>query len=150
MGRCVCFARHVVVTHSGNAAGATAQVRIQNPKGEQAFEQVLKANPDGSFSGEYMLPKDAALGVYNLHIPNLGGVTFRVEEYKKPEFEVTVEVKNSGEQSGSAGVQIAVFRMGVDGKKSESESHFSRLKFAIPLLLPPGDVLKLEQRREAQ
>lgn len=76
---------------NGTAAGTTAQIRIHNPKGEQAFEQVLKANPDGGFSGEYVLPKDAALGVYNLHIPNLGGVTFRVEEYKKPEFEVTVE-----------------------------------------------------------
>ncbi len=77
--------------NDGNAAGPTAPVRIDNPKGENAFAQDVKANPDGSFSGEFTLPKDAPLGVYNLHIPNLGGVTFRVEEYKKPEFEVTVE-----------------------------------------------------------
>jgi len=76
----------------GNAAAKQALVRIQNPKGEQAFEQELKANADGSFSAEYVLPKDAPLGVYNLALPSYGGgVTFRVEEYKKPEFEVSVE-----------------------------------------------------------
>src|SRR5438105_3819381 len=31
------------------------------------------------------------LGVYQIFIPNVGGGNFRVEEYKKPEFEVTVE-----------------------------------------------------------
>ena len=31
------------------------------------------------------------LGVYQLFIPQMGGGSFRVEEYKKPEFEVTVE-----------------------------------------------------------
>ena len=34
---------------------------------------------------------DATLGVYSLSIPNHGGGSFRVEEYKKPEFEVTVD-----------------------------------------------------------
>lgn len=71
-------------------ARPTAPVVIQNPKGEPAYSATLKANADGSFSGEYRLPNDAPLGVYHLHVPGLGGVNFRVEEYKKPEFEVTV------------------------------------------------------------
>ena len=54
------------------------------------------------------------------------------------EFEVAVEVKNSGEQSGGVGIQIAVFKMGIDGKKAESESHMSRLRFTVPVHLPPG------------
>ena len=62
------------------------------------------------------------------------------------EFEVTVEVKSTGEQGGSVGIQIAVFKMGLDGKASDSESHFSRLRFCVPLLLPPGDLLKPELR----
>ena len=72
-----------------------------------------------------------------------------LEEMKDPqgisdvEFEVTVEVKKTGDQSGGVGIQVAVFTMGIDGKKSDSESHFSRLKFSVPVLLPPGDVLKI-------
>ena len=58
------------------------------------------------------------------------------------EFEVAVEVKTQGEQSGGVGVQVAVFKMGVDGKKAESESHVSKLRFAVPVHLPPGAVLK--------
>src|SRR5205085_299086 len=45
----------------------------------------------GGFEGEMELPTDAVLGVYQLTIPTLGGGSFRVEEYKKPEFEVKVE-----------------------------------------------------------
>jgi hypothetical protein len=59
------------------------------------------------------------------------------------EFEVAVEVKSLGEQSGNAGIQVAVFNMGVDGKKSESASHVSKLRFAVPVHLPPGAVLKV-------
>lgn len=58
------------------------------------------------------------------------------------EFEVAVEVKTQGEQSGGVGIQVAVFKMGVEGKKTEAESHVSRLKFAVPVHLPPGNVLK--------
>ena len=36
------------------------------------------------------LPSDAALGVYRVFIPQQGGGSFRVEEYKKPEFEVSI------------------------------------------------------------
>src|SRR5262249_36980554 len=37
------------------------------------------------------LSKDAVLGVYGIQVKNFGGGSFRVEEYKKPEYEVTVE-----------------------------------------------------------
>ena len=49
------------------------------------------ADDFGGIEGEYDLPNDAALGVYQLLIPNLGGGNFRVEEYKKPEFEVLID-----------------------------------------------------------
>lgn len=61
------------------------------------------------------------------------------------EFEVAVEVKNSNERGGSTGIKVAVFSMGVDGKKNDSASHLSRLKFNMPVHLPPGAVLKLDQ-----
>jgi hypothetical protein len=54
------------------------------------------------------------------------------------EFEVALEVKKSGKQSGGVGIQVAVFKMGADGEKANSESHTSRLRFAVPVHLPPG------------
>lgn len=64
--------------------------------------------------------------------PNFGSV----------EFEVAVEVENQSEQSDGVGIQVAVFKMGVDGKKLGIESHVGRSRFGIPVHLPPGDVIK--------
>jgi hypothetical protein len=74
-------------------------VRINNPKGEKVLEKQYKADEFGGLDGEWALPADATLGVYQLAVgtgfdPNyrwLGSGTFRLEEYKKPEFEVKVE-----------------------------------------------------------
>jgi hypothetical protein len=72
-------------------ANATFNVEIHNPKGEKVLEKPFTADGFGGFDGELPLPKDATLGVYQCLIPNMGGGSFRVEEYKKPEFEVTVD-----------------------------------------------------------
>jgi uncharacterized protein YfaS (alpha-2-macroglobulin family) len=66
-------------------------VLISNPKGEEVFKKQFKTDDYGGFDGEYLLPKDATLGVYSLYIPGWGGGSFRVEEYKKPEFEVKID-----------------------------------------------------------
>src|SRR4029077_10246266 len=72
-------------------AGKTFTVRINNPRGEKILEKSFTADEFGGIAGEYYLPKSAMLGTYQIFIPKLGGGNFRVEEYKKPEFEVTVE-----------------------------------------------------------
>ena len=72
-------------------AGKDFTVQINNPKGEKILEKSFTADAFGGIAGEYLLPKGAMLGMYQIFIPNLGGGSFRVEEYKKPEFEVTVE-----------------------------------------------------------
>ncbi len=66
-------------------------VRINNPKGEKVLEKQFTTDDYGGLAGEFALPSDATLGVYGLQVLNYGGSSFRVEEYKKPEFEVTVE-----------------------------------------------------------
>lgn len=72
-------------------ANQTFTVRFNNPKGEKVFEKSFIADSFGGFDGEYFLPKDATLGVYTFYLLNYGaGGSFRVEEYKKPEFEVKV------------------------------------------------------------
>jgi len=92
-------------------AGKTFKVQVNNPKGEKLFRKEYKADAFGGFDGEFTLPKDATLGVYQIfwgeegmrtvwrdgqrkkepYFYSRGGNSFRVEEYKKPEFEVTVE-----------------------------------------------------------
>ncbi|QDU46069.1 MG2 domain protein [Symmachiella dynata] len=66
-------------------------VQITDGRGQKVFEEKLKSDAYGGIVGEYSLPKDATLGAYQLQIVGHGGGSFRVEEYKKPEFEVTVE-----------------------------------------------------------
>lgn len=69
---------------------------IENPKGEKVLEKTFTTDEYGGFDGEHALPEDAALGVYRFKMRRgnktiYGSGTFRVEEYKKPEFEVLVE-----------------------------------------------------------
>jgi uncharacterized protein YfaS (alpha-2-macroglobulin family) len=72
-------------------ANQSFTVQIHNPKGEKIFEQACTTDAYGGLSGEFPLPKGIMLGVYRIQIPRRGGGSFRVEEYKKPEFEVQVE-----------------------------------------------------------
>ena len=73
-------------------AGQSFTVEIFNPKGEKVVSVAKKADAYGGVEGEWKLPADATLGSYGLGIQNLGGNgQFRVEEYKKPEYEVTID-----------------------------------------------------------
>ena len=77
-------------------AGQQFVLRINDPKGEKAQEQTLTADQYGGFQGTFPLAQDATLGTYTLVITNTpsninGSGSFRVEEYKKPEFEVSVD-----------------------------------------------------------
>jgi uncharacterized protein YfaS (alpha-2-macroglobulin family) len=85
-------------------AGKTFTVVVNDPQGEKVQEKEFVADEYGGLVGEYSLPDEAKLGVYSISIEervkngdqvtttaNYGGGSFRVEEYKKPEFEVLVE-----------------------------------------------------------
>jgi len=72
-------------------AGQDIQVEIINPRGEKVFAKALRADAFGGFDGSFELPSDATLGVYQAVVVDRGGGSFRVEEYKKPEFEVKVD-----------------------------------------------------------
>jgi uncharacterized protein YfaS (alpha-2-macroglobulin family) len=66
-------------------------VEIHDPKSERIFSQSLVADAYGGLSGTFKLPDGATLGQYQYTVVNHGGGSFRVEEYKKPEYEVTVD-----------------------------------------------------------
>ena len=81
-------------------------VIITNPKGDKVFEKTFRTDAWAGLSGELTLPKDAALGQYYAYIwqggRGWGGVNFRVEEYKKPEFEVTIDAPKEPVMLGEA------------------------------------------------
>ncbi len=74
-----------------NFAGQNVFVQVHNPKGEAVWSKSIAADQWGGVSGECELPADCQLGVYSVSTHHGGASTFRVEEYKKPEFEVTVD-----------------------------------------------------------
>ena len=85
-------------------AGQSFTVRVNNPKGEKVLEKTVKLDEYGGAAGELALKEDATLGMYAIQVRQgnrtYGGGRFRVEEYKKPEFEVTVEAPKEPVQLG--------------------------------------------------
>ena len=80
-------------------ANTKCRVEIRNPKNEKILEKDYVTDAFGGFADELVLAEDATLGAYSIvyRVPRLlggdyhGAGHFRVEEYKKPEFEVTIE-----------------------------------------------------------
>ena len=80
-------------------AGITLPLAIHNPKGEKIYAKALKSDEYGGLEGEFDLAADATLGQYTIQLDEghklpvaaMGGNHFRVEEYKKPEFEVSIK-----------------------------------------------------------
>jgi uncharacterized protein YfaS (alpha-2-macroglobulin family) len=75
-------------------------LHIRDPRNEKVLDKEYTTDEYGGLAGEHFLPKLATLGVYNVQLfkkrPDgklewFGGSSFRVEEYKKPEFEVKIE-----------------------------------------------------------
>ncbi|MEN1679412.1 MAG: MG2 domain-containing protein [Planctomycetota bacterium] len=66
------------------------RVALYDAKNEKVFAKTLTAGAYGNLIGEHALPEGAPLGIWRLEVEGQGQGTFRVEEYKKPEFEVTV------------------------------------------------------------
>ena len=64
-------------------------LKINDPKGKELFKSSFDSDKWGGFSGSYNIPADATLGHYHIYTKH-GSFSFRIEEYKKPEFAVTV------------------------------------------------------------
>ncbi|MEZ6107826.1 MAG: MG2 domain-containing protein [Pirellulaceae bacterium] len=72
----------------------TIPITIRDPEGTEVFTASPMADEFGGVVGTFEIPETAKLGQYYIQVGlgnEFGGNTFRVEEYKKPEFEVTVD-----------------------------------------------------------
>lgn len=95
-------------------AGMAVKARIIDAQGKQVKEGEYKLNDYGSFDDALVLDDKAVLGEYRLELytPDMGThlssvQLFRLEEYKLPEFTVSVKADPKPDKSG-----IAAYRLG--------------------------------------
>ncbi|MEE9295118.1 MAG: alpha-2-macroglobulin family protein [Phycisphaerae bacterium] len=89
-----------------NVVHKRVDLTLHDPQGEVVESRSLTTNARGTVSGDFNLAhglQPVGLGIYRMEVeidgrrvyPGRGGI-FRVEEYRKPEFEVTVEGYEKG------------------------------------------------------
>lgn len=87
------------------------QVRVTTPRGDPILEQRLILSEFGTLHGQVELPLEGDLGSYEIELITASGESrsqyFSVEEYRKPEFEVTVTPEQPWIRQGeSAQVEV--------------------------------------------
>lgn len=84
--------------------GTPVEVAVLGPHQEMVRNDRILADRVGSVSGQFVVGPEAPLGVYQIcpgePRERNPAATFRVEEYKKPEFEVTVRPVNGSTRLG--------------------------------------------------
>ena len=73
----------------------TLALRVTGPDEKVVFNKELPVSVHGTVAADFDLAADAALGYYNIEFSGqdqFGWGSFYVEEYKKPEYQVTVKV----------------------------------------------------------
>ena len=86
-----------------NKASQHVTITIYDPRGNKVHTTSKVTDQYGGMDGEFALSDEPKLGVYRLQVHGqryVGGANFRVEEYKKPEFEVSVEPGKSHAKLG--------------------------------------------------
>jgi uncharacterized protein YfaS (alpha-2-macroglobulin family) len=84
-------------------AGRTFQVKLIDPQGTNLWQGSIEVDRYGGGAVEFSIPKDAKLGLYRFVVDE-GNVqtdlSIRVEEYRKPEFEVFIDAPTDPIQLG--------------------------------------------------
>lgn len=113
-------------------------VKIKDSKNAEVYKQVLRTNSNGSFTGEFDLPENAALGQYFIYAELDRGQqytgNFYVEEYKKPEYKVDITVDKDQYLNGEniKGVIQADYYFGSPVQEAEVEYNVYKQTFYKP------------------
>jgi len=101
--------------------GKDLKVRMNDGNGKVVAEQVVKSNDYGSFSGCFTAPRDRGTGRMSIEAEGLGQATFRVEEYKRPRYDVAFAPSADDARLGSvvsvAGRAVSCSGVPVGGAK---------------------------------
>lgn len=92
-GQMVYFKAIASVTEGGRAsvvANKKLEVILRDANGREVSKQTLTTNEYGSTAGEFVLPQGTLNGQFSI-ATDKGSVYFRVEEYKRPTFEVSFD-----------------------------------------------------------
>ncbi|MBN1900598.1 hypothetical protein JW926_04645 [Candidatus Sumerlaeota bacterium] len=95
--------RPMINGNFNNYANQSVYVEIYDVKGNKVYNVSKQTDEYGGMEGDFKLGEEPPLGVYRMTVSGAsyaGGANFRVEEYKKPEFEVTVEPGTSHAKLG--------------------------------------------------
>jgi uncharacterized protein YfaS (alpha-2-macroglobulin family) len=75
--------------------GSTSKLEVTDSNGKKVFTKDIALSAHGTLTADLDLASDAALGYYSVSLGDTGiegSGSFYVEEYKKPEYQVTVKV----------------------------------------------------------
>ncbi|MDR1745411.1 MAG: hypothetical protein LBS30_06635, partial [Planctomycetota bacterium] len=93
---------------AGALAGKNARVLIYDPRGDVVYDKTLSTDAYGGADGAFVPDGDAVLGAYSIQVEGgLGFAPFRLEEYKKPEYEVVLDAPDEAIALGDR-VQVKV------------------------------------------
>ncbi|MCE9667245.1 MG2 domain-containing protein [Myxococcus stipitatus] len=66
-------------------------VSLMDPNYQEVAKREVRTNAFGTAAGEFTIPTGRVLGAWSLRVDSGGVTTVRVEEYKRPTFEVTLK-----------------------------------------------------------
>ena len=70
-------------------AGKSYQVRLLDVNRKELVQKNVSTNEFGSFTTEFVLPAVCLNGNFTIDVKNNASVSVRVEDYKRPTFEIT-------------------------------------------------------------
>jgi uncharacterized protein YfaS (alpha-2-macroglobulin family) len=108
------------------------EVRIEDPRGKELYEQSLPLSDMGTLFGELLLSGEATLGTYYVGIQDeeldlYVSTSFRVAEYEKPEYQVSVVTDRGAYLSGDSIDVTAQATYYFGGPVANADVHWSVL-----------------------
>ncbi|WP_229208899.1 alpha-2-macroglobulin family protein [Dyadobacter luticola] len=87
------FFKGIVCDSTATSSSSTDSISVvlTNANGEEVEKKEFRTNEYGSFSGSFQLPKNALNGTFKIVTDDLDEISFQVEEYKRPKFEVSFD-----------------------------------------------------------
>ncbi len=113
------------------------QVKIKDAKNNELFNKYLTMNDFGSMTGEFNLKKSSKLGTYTItaNFKNSNyHYKFKVEKYKKPEYEVKIKTDKTHYIKGDAvhATIKAKYYFGSPVSNGKVEYHVYRSRYYVP------------------
>lgn len=71
--------------------GESLVVSLMDPNHQEVEKREVRTNDFGSVAGEFTIPTGRVLGAWTVRVQSGGAASIRVEEYKRPTFEVTMK-----------------------------------------------------------